>query len=178
MLNMHCTLRFMRPVLAQLCTILGDQKAILEDMLRLSLEERRIIVNGEAERLESIVRQELKELSKLGAAEKKRLELHGAISAEFGLPESQVNVKSIAQRATNAEREAIIVLQSGLMGLIEQHVAINNENRELINAHIEYSEMMIDLLVDSEDPLNNFYGGDGKAAPDKKKTTGFFDSQA
>jgi hypothetical protein len=52
------------------------------------------------------------------------------------------------------------------------------ENRELIKTHMEYSEAVLELLVDSEDPLNNFYGMDGKAAPDKKKTTGFFDKQA
>jgi len=32
--------------------------------------------------------------------------------------------------------------------------------------------------VDSEDPLNNFYSGDGKATLNKKKSTGFFDKHA
>jgi len=37
---------------------------------------------------------------------------------------------------------------------------------------------MLELMVGSEDPLNNMYGGDGKAAPDRKKATGFYDGHA
>jgi len=33
-------------------------------------------------------------------------------------------------------------------------------------------------MVGSEDPLNNMYGGDGKAAADRKKSTGFYDGHA
>jgi flagellar biosynthesis/type III secretory pathway chaperone len=144
----------------------------------LSTEERRILISGEAENLEDIVRREFRELTKLGAIEKKRLELHSVISAEFAIPIQDINLSAIADRATQEEREAIITLQTDLTDLIAEHTALNNENRELINAHLEYSEIMIDLMVDSEDPLNNFYDGDGNAAQEKKKTTGFFDSRA
>ena len=165
-------------MIADLCILLNEQTLILEKMLQLSQEERRVIICGEAELLEGIVRQELRELSKLGAIEKKRLALHGAISTEFDLPKQNLNVSAIAERAAPDERKLIKRIQTELTDLIAQHTAINAENRELISAHIEYSDLMLDLLVDSEDPLNNFYGEDGKSAPDKKKSTGFFDGHA
>ena len=168
----------MRQVLRDLCDLLGEQKCVLEDMLRLSEEERVVIMSGEAEKLEGIVRLELKALSKLGAIEKKRIALHSAISAELQLSDGDMNVSAIAQRAQPDERVEIRKLQNELIDLISKHTAINNENRELIAAHMEYSEMMMELMVDSEDPLNNFYGDDGKATPEKKKTTGFFDGRA
>ena len=168
----------MRQVISDLCGLLGEQKAVLENMYRLSQEERRIIVSGDVERLEGIVREELRELSKLGALEKKRMALHNTIAAEFNLAEKDLNVSSIAERALQDERNAIKKLQTELTELISRHTEINAENRELINAHIEYSDIMLNLLLDSEDPLNNFYGGDGKAAPERKKSTGFFDRQA
>ena len=168
----------MRPVLGELCALLLEQKSVLEGILALSLEERRIIIGGESERLEDIVRRELKELSKLGGLEKRRAALHKTISEELGLEGQEITVSSIAQRAAPDEREAIVNLQKELTALIGQHTALNMENRELIKAHLEYSETMLDIMVDAEDPLNNFYGGDGKAAPDRKKTTGFFDGHA
>ena len=168
----------MRQVLHELCNLLGEQKSVLEEMLRLSQEERLVIMGGEAEKLEGIVRLELKELSKLGAIEKKRVALHTAISAEFKLSDGEMNVSAIAERAASDEREAIRKLQKELTELINKHTALNAENRELIAAHMEYSEMMMELMVDSEDPLNNFYGDDGKAVPEKKKSTGFFDGRA
>jgi len=168
----------MRKVLEDLCSMLREQKLVLGRMLELSLEERQTIISGESSKLEDIVRQELRELSKLGGIEKKRVALHKEISAELGLPEKNITVSAIAERADSDERDKITELQKELTDLINRHAAVNNENRELIKAHMEYSETMLDLLVGAEDPLNNFYGGDGKAAPDKKKTTGFFDGHA
>jgi len=168
----------MRQTLADLCSLLQEQKEVLGNMLELAKEERKIIVAGESEKLEDIIRLELKELNKLGRVEKNRLELHKAIATELGLPENEITVTSIAEKAEPDEREAIKKLQTELTPLIEEHAAINNENRELIKSHIEYSQVMLELMVGSEDPLNNMYGGDGKSAPDRKKTTGFYDGHA
>ena len=168
----------MRPLLADLCDLLDEQKTALEAMLELSQEERGIIISGDAERLEDIVRCQFKELSKLNAIEKKRVAMHKDISAEFGIPAGEITVSAIAARAEPDEREAIVRLQTELTRLLTRHTDMNMENRELIKAHIEYSDAILNLMVDSEDPLNNFYEGDGKAAPEKKKATGFFDGHA
>ena len=168
----------MRQVFRDLCALLTEQKSVLEGMLELSREERQIIIDGKSEKLEEIVRQELRELSKLGAIEKKRAALHKEIAAVIGVPAQGLTVSVIAGRAQPDECEAIVKLQKELTGIISRHTALNMENRELIKAHMEYSETMLDLMVGSEDPLNNFYGVDGKAAPEKKRTTGLFDGHA
>ena len=168
----------MRKVISELYALLLEQKQLLENMLELASEERCIIIDGKQEQLEDIVRLELRELSKLAAVEKKRTALHKEISSEFGLPENELTVSAIAKLAEPDEREAIVRLQIELTTLIERHTELNKENRALIKAHIEYSETMLELMVGAEDPLNNFYGDDGKAAQEKKKTTGFFDGHA
>jgi len=168
----------MRQTLADLCALLQEQKEVLGNMLKLAKEERQIIIGGESEKLEGIIRLELKELNKLGAIEKKRLALHKVIAAELGLMEDDLTVTKIAEKAQPDEREAIKKIQTELMPLIEEHTAVNAENRELIKSHIEYSETMLELMVGSEDPLNNMYGVDGKSAPERKKSTGLYDGHA
>ena len=168
----------MRQILEELIGLLLEQRSVLADMLNLSLEKRRIIMSCETEKLENVVRLELRELSKLNAIEKKRSALHKTLAIEFNLPENDITVTAIAGRASQEEREAITKLQTELTALIEQHTDINTENRELIKAHLEYTEAMLETMVDPEDPLNNFYGGDGKMTADKRKTTGFFNGQA
>ena len=168
----------MRQTLADLCAILLEQKAVLENMFELAKEERQIIVSGESDRLEDVIRLEIRELNKLGAIEKRRLALHRDIAAMLGLQDDEMTVSKIAAKAQPDERDAIVKIQTDLVALIEEHSAINMENRELIKSHIEYSETMLELMVGSEDPLNNMYGGDGRAAPDRKKTTGFYDGHA
>ena len=168
----------MRQVLKDLYDILSEQKHTLENLLELGLEERRIIIGGESSILEDIVRQELRELSKLGAAEKKRAALLPAISAELDLKGKDITVTAIVASAQPDEREELKKLQKELTELIDRHTALNMENRELIQAHKEYSEAIMELMVDSEDPLNNFYGDDGRETPGRKKSTGFFDGHA
>jgi len=168
----------MRQTLSDLCGLLQEQKEVLGNMLALAKEEQQIIITGESDKLEDVIRLELRQLNKLGAIEKKRLSLHKTIAAELGLPDDDVTVNKIAEVAEPDERDAIKKLQTELMPLIEEHASVNMENRELIKAHVEYSETILNLMVGSEDPLNNMYGGDGKAAPDRKKTTGFYDGHA
>ena len=168
----------MRQVLEELVGLLLEQKSALRSMLELAGKKRRIIINGETGELEGVVRLELRELSKLSAIEKKRAGLHKAIAAELGITGGEVTVSAIVQRAQPDEREALAKLQTELVALIGQHTDINMENRELIKAHLEYSEAMLELMLESEDPLNNFYGGDGKASPERKKATGFFNGHA
>jgi len=168
----------MRESLADLCDLLHEQKEVLGNMLELAREERHIIVGGESGKLENVIRLELKELNKLGAIEKKRLALHGVIAQELGLQDTDITVSKIAEKSLPEESDTIRKLQKELMVIIEEHSAINSENRELIKSHLDYSETMLELMVGSEDPLNNMYGGDGKAAPDRKKATGFYDGHA
>jgi len=168
----------MRQTLSDLCGLLREQKEVLGSMLKLAKEERQIIINSESDKLEGVIRLELRELNKLGAIEKKRLALHKVIAAELGLPDDEITVSKIAEKAEPDERQAITELQTELMPLIEEHAEVNMENRELIKAQVDYSETMLELLVGSEDPLNNMYSGDGRAAPDRKKTTGFYDGHA
>jgi len=169
----------MRQTLADLCALLHEQKEVLGNMLDLAKEERHIIISGESDKLENVIRLELKELNKLGAIEKKRLALHKIIAEEMGFKyDEEITVSKIAERANPEEREAIKKLQTELIPIIEEHAAINMENRELIKSHLEYSETMMELMVGSEDPLNNMYGGDGRAAPERKKATGFYDGHA
>lgn len=168
----------MRQILSELLELLTEQKTVLENLIRLSGEERQIIIKGEPENLEGVVRAELKELSKLGAIEKKRTALHPAISEELGITGGDITVSAIASSAMPDERESIRMLQTELTQLIDRHAKLNLENRELLKEHLEYTESVLELLVDPEDPLNNFYGGDGKAVQEKKRSTGFFDKHA
>jgi flagellar biosynthesis/type III secretory pathway chaperone len=168
----------MRESITNLCALLEEQKDVLGRMLELAKDERQIIIKGESDKLEDVIRLELKQLNKLGAIEKKRLELHKIIAVQLGLPDEDITVSGIASIAAPDESEKIKRLQTELMSIIEEHTAVNNENRELIKSHLEYSETMLDLMVDSEDPLNNMYGGDGKAAPDRKKSSGFYSGHA
>jgi len=168
----------MRQTILDLCSILHDEKVIVADLLELAKEEREIVVAGESAKLEDVIRLQIKQINKLGALEKKRTEINKNISKETGLPEKGITITAILETATQNERAKLEPLQKQLTAMVEQHAAINEENRELIKSHLEYSETMLELMAGAEDPLNNMYGGDGKAAVERRKSTGFIDGHA
>jgi len=168
----------MRQTILDLCSILQDEKTIVKGLLELAKEEREVIVAGESGKLEAIIKLQIKQLNKLGALEKKRTEINKTISKESGISESQITITAILETSDPNERVKLSNLQNQITALIAEHTAINAENRELIKSHVEYSETMIELMVGAEDPLNNMYGGDGKSASERKKSTGFYDGHA
>jgi flagellar biosynthesis/type III secretory pathway chaperone len=168
----------MRQFLIDLVSLLEQQKAALKILLDLSDQERRILVEGKSHLLEDIIRRELKELSKINALEKKRKAMHEDLALAFGLDEEEITISAIAERSDEDERQVIVALQQELTELLRHHTELNKENRELIKAHLDYTDMMLQTAAPHEDPLNNFYGGDGKTAQGGKRNTGFFDGQA
>jgi len=167
----------MRELITYLCTLLTEQKVVLEGLLKLAVEEQTVIIEGNFTKLEEIVRTQLKQLNTLKQIEKKRATLHELIASKLGMSSQDLTVSIIADKVTSEQGAQIRQIQSQLMSVIDKHGEINAENRELINAHLEYSQLMLELMIESDDPLNNLYGGDGRAAPDKK-STGFFNGQA
>jgi len=168
----------MRQTILDLCGILQDEKTIVADLLELAKEEREIIIAGESTKLEDIIRLQIKQINKLGALEKKRTVINKSISGETGIPETAITITAILESANPNERAKLIPLQKQLTTMVEQHATINAENRELIKSHLEYSETMLELMAGAEDPLNNMYGGDGRAAAERRKSTGFVDGHA
>ena len=168
----------MRQILLELCELLDEQKDILGKLLELSREEQQILISYDADKLEAVVRLELKELSKLGAAEKKRAALNEALSAELNLAGGDITISDIADNAEPDERDLLRKLQAELLALLDEHTQINSQNREIVSAHMEYSRAMLETLSQPEDPLSSLYGGDGKKVSREKKTSGFYSGHA
>jgi len=168
----------MRQSLADLYDVLEEQKTVLANMLELALQERQILINSESDKLENVIRLELKELSKLGAIEKKRAELSKKIAAELSLDPSDLSITKITEALHPNECVEILEIQKELIKLLDEHTTVNKENRQLIEAHVEYSQMMMEMMVGVEDPLNNMYSGDGRSAESKKRATGLYDGHA
>lgn len=168
----------MRQSIIDLCSILQEEIEVVAETLNLAKQEQDIIVAGEAGNLENIIKLEIKQLNKLGQLEKQRTELHKVFALEMGVSEEETTISRILESSDQNEKLKLAPIQEELRALVTQHTAVNAENRELIKAHMEYSDTMLGLMVGAEDPLNNMYGGDGRAKDERRKSTGFYDGHA
>jgi flagellar biosynthesis/type III secretory pathway chaperone len=159
-------------------TLIESVKTAQEELLNLSYEARRVILSGDTVRLSEIVNGELRALSRINAAEKKRAAQLPGVAALLGLPEGGVTVSAIAERAAPDERDAFERLQKELSGLFTAQREMNAINQDLLEAQLEYSDAMMNVITPPEDALNNFYGGDGRTSDERRESTGFIDWQA
>jgi flagellar biosynthesis/type III secretory pathway chaperone len=162
---------------AYISELLTELLSALDDILRLSREKRRCIIENDTIGLETVVSLEVRALNKIRAYEKKRVAFMPELAAFLELPARKINVTTLTEKASPQDSEALDKLRNEIKLRYAEIKKLNEESKSLIEAHLEYTETMMNLMVDSEDPLNNFYSGDGTADTDKKKMTGFFDRQ-
>jgi flagellar biosynthesis/type III secretory pathway chaperone len=157
--------------------LIESVKTAQEGLLALSYEERRVILNGDTARLSEIINAEMRTLSRINAAEKKRAALLPGIAALFGLPGNGVTFGAMIARAESDERDALEKLQKELSGLFVKQREMNAINQDLLEAQLEYTDAMMNVITPPGDALNNFYGGDGRTSDERQETTGFVDWQ-
>ena len=63
----------------------------------------------------------------------------------------------------NALTKAGEAPDAAVVALAKELKKRNNINDELIKTHLQFVNTMITLLTPDNDPLNNYYGGDGRA---------------
>jgi flagellar biosynthesis/type III secretory pathway chaperone len=158
--------------------LIRSVKTAQEELLNLSHEARSVILCGDTARLSAIVNGELRALSRVNAAEKKRAALIPEVARLLGLPEDGVTVGAIVERAAPDERDAFEQLQRELTALFAAQREMNEINQDLLEAQLEYSDAMMNVIAPPEDTLNNFYGGDGRTSDERRESTGFLDWQA
>ena len=166
----------MRQELKAMYDLLLEQKQVQEGLIKLSYEKRQVILNNDTARLSDIVAQEQKDIVKMNSIDKQRVRLIPGIAGALGVPEAEVTLSVIIDGAGPDERNEFFLLQKELTSLINSQLELNKMNKDLLEAHLEYADAMLSVIAEPEDPLNNFYGDDGRANNDKKPT-GFIDRQ-
>lgn len=167
----------MRQELKAIYELLLEQKDVQRQLLDLSYEKRQVIISGNTERLSEITGLEQRWVTKLKNLDRRNSKLLPTLAALLDIPESEINLSRILEKVTAREHEPLFLLQKELLGLLDSQLEINKLNSELLNTHLEYTENMLGILVGDEDPLNNFYGVDGRPDSERRKATGFIDRQ-
>jgi flagellar biosynthesis/type III secretory pathway chaperone len=167
----------LRQELRDVFALVESVKTAQEELLNLSYEARRVILSGDTVRLSEIVNGEMRALSRINTAEKKRAALMGRVAALLGLPEDGITVGAIIAYAEPDERDAFESLQKELSGLFAAQREMNAVNQNLLEAQLEYTDAMMNVITPPEDALNNFYGGDGRTSDERRESTGFVDWQ-
>jgi flagellar biosynthesis/type III secretory pathway chaperone len=150
-----------RPVLGELNAWLVRALDAHEALIALSGQKRGAIIKGDTERIADIVSRELRELAGMNNAERARLALLPALSAELGVAEG-ATLGTMAEAAEPGESRELRRLQKDLLGAAARLRDLNAANRRLIESQLEYTEVMLNLLMSPSEPVTAMYGEDGR----------------
>lgn len=162
----------------EMYSFLLELKQVQKKLLDLSYNKRNAAYENNIEKLNEIVVQEMKYLSELKSLDGKREKLQKKLSGLMMIPESEITVSTLINRAGRSMKERFTIIQKELNGMQMAQKEINAQNKELLETQLDYTNAMLNIIVDSEDPLNNYYDEEGKASDKKnKKSIGLFDQQ-
>ena len=157
--------------------LLEKQHEILSGLLQIEHEKRVLILKGPPEELDALVTSERKEIARLSQIEKKRALLAAPIAGVFGVPEQELTISVMVENSDEELKDQLLRLQKDLVAVTGALTEINALNKELLEAQLEFTEIQLNLFVGTEDPINNLYGGDGKADVELRRSAGLFDKQ-
>lgn len=163
---------------APLLVAMEEMCRVYRDMNSLSAEKQQVIMRGDTTRLEEIVRQELRLVHESAGLDKKREQAAAQLALEAGIgKDEQINITRLAALGGDGG-DRLAALGKELASLLSGQKKLNEASRNLLEAHIEYADVMLNLMVGPEDPLNNIYGAQGTGEKERRQSPGLFDRQA
>lgn len=125
------------------------EKAVYEEVAALSAKKRDAISNGEIDSLNEIVRGEQACLIKIHDLERKREAISGKFSELCGKPAKDITMRDIIEVTPEGRRDALKALHSELSGVLNRQSELNEINRRLIEAKLEYLNFSLDVMTSS-----------------------------
>jgi flagellar biosynthesis/type III secretory pathway chaperone len=161
---------------AELIENLRELRRVIGELLTLSYEKRRVIVNADTDRLAEISSLETRLLSQLNAAERKRYAAAPAAMRELAGDNGGSTLGDLINAADGGERTTLSELKTELSSSMKLLLEMNERNTEQLRRQLEHNSDVIDVLTPPQDPLNNFYGGDGQLTDGRQR--GFYSGEA
>ncbi|MDR1117314.1 MAG: flagellar protein FlgN [Oscillospiraceae bacterium] len=163
--------------IGEVIDVLERQRKLYDDLLKLSHEKRQVICKGDTERLNEIVQAEVAFLSAINSLEKERLKKVEAVAVSMDTDMGGLTLSKLAELSQEPHRGKLQILQKELNGVLKAQLEINTLNRELLQTQIDHTDVMLNIFVGDEDPLNNIYRDNGSTDSERKQTAGLFDRQ-
>ena len=145
--------------------VITAQAAAQNALLGLAKEKRAAVLGNDTEKLMGVVEQEYQILSQMDKIGKLwAVEMEAACDA-LGMSDETMTLRDlIAYTEDGAQKERLQRLHADMADTLDALKKQNMENRQLVEAQLMYTEMMLNILGGSVDPLNNFYGTDGRSS--------------
>ena len=135
--------------------LLAQEKDLYAEAVGVSQAKKEAVSKGQVAELDGIVRAEQGLVIRLQTAERRRLDCLGDYAALTGRGTGDVTLAEMVESAPESERVSLAQLHEELRTLLESLLALNQENRLLVESRLQYTQYMLSVLTDN-DSSNNY----------------------
>lgn len=159
-------------MLERMESLLDRQLELYQSLVEMSHRKQQVLVRGDLQELESIIKAEQALLWQAGKLEESRLALQGELAASAGLKPEELDLSKLAELAGEPFASRYKSLQGCMVAIMDQLGAINRLNMELIEQSLSYINFSLELLSGAE--AGETYTPAGKS-PGRKDVTRLLD---
>ena len=149
----------METFLNDLISILEEQRGHQAALVELSERKTQAITEGDADGLRGIVEEEKAVLGLIKSVERRQSRCVQQLALALGLPEAQVRMSLIIEKASGAQREALIRLREELTALIDRQIKHNDINMKLLQMNMDYVQFMLNTASHQKSGATYGQGG-------------------
>lgn len=153
---------------SKLTDILEQERAIYQDILKMSRDKTNVIIEGRVSDLERIVSIEQSLIIQLGKLEDLRENLISEISSHLNIPSQELKISDIIVHVDKEQAEKLKSCQKGIEGTLNELMNINDLNSKLIKNSLDYIDFSINILSRLDSGING-YGSTGHVKSSGKR---------
>lgn len=162
----------MRTLMEKLIAI----SSLLDDLADLSEKKKQVVIQGDAEGLEKLLREETGLLARMKQAEEERQRAAMLFAIEKGMPAMGVTIGKLLEACSPSESLLLSRMQKELLEKAESLSRLNDTNRQLLQTQMDIAQYVLESST-RPTQLGVQYSGTGKDL-DTQDPVNLFDRQA
>ena len=152
-------------------------KQIYQQIYDVSLKKKQAIIDGDVQAVSEIVKQEWELLSRVSDLEEKRVKAVQKFAEEKGIePDERLSLSDMEKWVHSEDYGKLRKIAEELRHAIAAQKKINNENKGLIQLHLDYMDYMVNIVL-KEPQVSNIYGSTGEIPNDDVENRTIIDNQ-
>lgn len=134
-------------VLDNFLEVLANQDKLYNELLELATLKLPVLVNGEVEQLDQIVKKEQQIIIQVGKLEGKRNSIHQALANHFCVQAEELNAQKLISLVSSEYKVKIEEIISNLRKTTTELEKLNSQNTALIKQSLDFINFSLNLLT-------------------------------
>lgn len=153
--------------LDEMLRYLDEQAKIVSDLIALARKKADVIVKGDMQTLDLLVKGEQKLVWHLGRAEEQRVKIHQQLAASLGISPVALTMSLVIEHAPAERKEQLEEGMRAYTQILQEYQELNELNMQLAQQALAYVDFSLQVM-EARPAQGKVYSAQGNTAKGKK----------